>query len=81
MIGTFTTGTETAPINTATGEPYFVVPEGGWGLGWSAGNVQFFATVAAMGNVWVAQTIKPGIEGDGDYSFTLLARGDVDNEG
>lgn len=28
---------EPAPVNPSTGEPYFKVPQDGWGTGWSAG--------------------------------------------
>ena len=68
----------TAPINPATGEPYFWIEAIGWGSGWSAGNVLRFNTVGALFPVWVVRTIQQGPESVTNDSFTLLIRGDVD---
>lgn len=68
-----------APVNPLTGKPYFTIPAAGWGAGWAAGNVVFFQTVAAVAPVWIARTIKQAAAAGVDYSFTLLARGDIDN--
>lgn len=67
-----------APINPATGTPYFTLDALGWGAGWSAGNVLRFNTVAANYPVWCARTVLQGnatINGD---HFTLGVRGDID---
>jgi hypothetical protein len=79
VVGTFSINTPTAPINSVTGEPYFVLSELGWGTGWSIGNVVRFNTVGAMAPIWVARTIQQGPESGSDYTFTLLVRGDIDN--
>lgn len=78
VVGTGNTGTNAAPINPASGEPYFTVPSGGWGLGWGIGNVLRFNTVAAAFPLWVVRTILQGPESVPDDTFTLLVRGDVD---
>jgi hypothetical protein len=67
-----------APINPATGVPYFSIDPAGWGSGWSAGNVVRLNTVAATFPVWVARTVlqgPPAVESD---QFTIGIRGDVD---
>lgn len=71
--------TDLAPVNPATGEPYFTLRAAGWGSGWAAGNVLRFNTVGALFPVWVVRTIQQGQETVTDDSFTLLVRGDVDN--
>lgn len=78
VIATGTTGTETAPINPATGKPYFLIPAIGWGSGWAAGNVLRFNTIGSLFPVWVVRTIQQGPETVTNDSFTLLIRGDVD---
>ena len=78
VIGTGSINTLTAPINPATGQPYFVIPILGWGIGWSTGNVLRLNTVGAMFPVWVVRTVQQGAESVQDDSFSLLVRGDVD---
>lgn len=78
VIGQGNTSNNCAPVNPATGEPYFSIPFQGWGLGWATGNVLRFNTVGAFYPVWVARTILQGPETVIDDSFTLLIRGDVD---
>lgn len=78
VIATGNTGSNLAPLNPATGSPYFTVPAAGWGLGWSTGNVLRFNTVGAEFPVWVVRTILQGPETVVDDDFTLLIRGDVD---
>ncbi|MBB5204399.1 hypothetical protein HNQ51_001713 [Inhella inkyongensis] len=78
VIATGSTGADCAPLNPATGTPYFTIPAAGWGLGWSAGNVLRFNTVGAVVPVWVARTILQGPETVVEDDFTLLVRGDVD---
>lgn len=71
--------TDLAPINPATGEPYFTLRAVGWGSGWAAGNVLRFNSIGALFPVWVVRTIQQGQEMVTDDSFALLVRGDVDN--
>lgn len=78
VIATGNTSSDLAPLNPATGTPYFTVQSEGWGLGWATGNVLRFNTVGAFYPVWVARTILQGPETEPDDGFTLLIRGDVD---
>lgn len=78
QIATGNTATDLAPINPATGVPYFALAAIGWGSGWAAGNVLRINTVGAMAPVWAVRTIQQGPETVIDDNFTLLIRGDVD---
>lgn len=78
VIATGTTATECAPINPATGVPYFHIDPLGWGAGWATGNVLRFNTIGSMFPVWVVRTVQQGPETVPDDQFTLLIRGDVD---
>lgn len=80
-VGQIATGdinTDCAPINPATGEPYFEIKAIGWGTGWANGNVLRVNTIGALAPVWIVRTVQPGPEAGVDYSFDLLTRGDVD---
>lgn len=78
VIATGNTSTDCAPINPATGVPYFRLPALGWGNGWATGNVLRFNTIGAQFPVWVVRTVQQGPESVPDDHFTLLIRGDVD---
>lgn len=77
IIATGTTGLDCAPLNPATGFPYFTVDYRGWGSGWAPGNILRINTVGALFPVWVLRTIQQGPEAGLDYNFTMLTRGDV----
>ena len=77
VIAVGNTSADCAPLNPATGAPYFVIPAAGWGSGWSTGNVQRFNTVGAMFPVWMVRTVQQGPETVLDDRFTVLIRGDV----
>ena len=79
VIDVGTTGVDCAPVNTRTGEPYFTIPQLGWGVGWVQGNILRFNTVGAQAPVWLTRTVQQGPEAGEDYTFQLLARGSVDN--
>lgn len=49
-----------APINPATGWPYFTISNAAFGGGWSAGNVIRFNTYAANAPVWIIQSVNQG---------------------
>lgn len=66
-----------APINPATGVPYFSIDPLGWGLGWAAGNVLRFNTAGANHPVWVARTVLQGAGTGQRDQFRLQIRGDV----
>lgn len=67
-----------APINPATGTPYFTLNALGWGTGWSVGNILRINTVGAQFPVWAVRTVQQGAESVQDDAFTILVRGDVD---
>jgi hypothetical protein len=77
VIAIGNTGADCAPLNPATGVPYFTIPAAGWGSGWSVGNVMRFNTIGAEFPVWVVRTVQQGPETVTNDSFTLLIRGDV----
>ncbi|MDP3519818.1 MAG: hypothetical protein Q8S02_04280 [Hydrogenophaga sp.] len=77
VIATGNTGSDCAPINPLTGEPYFVIRADGWGLGWSAGNQLRHNTQGASAPIWIARTVLPGATLNGDV-FHLALRGDTD---
>jgi hypothetical protein len=79
VIAVGDTSANCAPINPATGVPYFTVPWQGFGNGWIAGNVVRFNTIGAELPVWVVRTVQQGAGTVADDKFTLLVRGDVDN--
>ena len=78
QIATGSTNADCAPLNPATGVPYFRVPALGWGAGWAAGNVLRINTVGADIPLWCVRTVQQGPETVADDDFTLLIRGDVD---
>ena len=80
-LGQVATGTRNAdfiPINPASGAPYFVLREAGWGAGWVAGNTLFIDTVGASFPIDAIRTVQPGSAPGGDYSCLFEQRGDVD---
>ena len=81
VIGTGVTnsapGTFTEPNNPATGQPYFKIPQEGWGAGWSTGNVVRFNTESANAPIWFARVTLPGPEVEATDQFTIQNRGDA----
>lgn len=80
-VGQITTGdinTICAPVNPATGVPYFTLRPQGWGQGWIAGNVLRFNTAGAVYPIWLARTVLQGPVTLQDDSFQVQIRGDID---
>lgn len=71
-------GVNCAPINPATGQPYFTIPALGWGSGWNTGNCLRFNTDACGTPLWVVRTVLQGPASLDSDHFTLAFRGDVD---
>lgn len=69
-----------APLNPATGKPYFTLLAIGWGGGWAAGNVLRFNTFGAGAPVWIARTVRQSESTGQSDRFRLQIRGDADNE-
>jgi hypothetical protein len=65
-----------APLNPATGEPYFSINPLMWGAGWVAGNVYRFNTDSGTVPMWAIRSINPSPPGAQD-KITVSVRGDV----
>jgi hypothetical protein len=78
QIGTGDINTDCAPVNPATGTPYFDLKALGWGSGWSAGNVLRFNTAAANYPTWLVRTVLQGPATALSDSFQIQIRGDKD---
>lgn len=78
VLGTFSTAADVAPLNPATGEPYFVLDKDGFGGSWATGNVIRFKTVAAGGPIWLARTVRSGPATNVDDFTGLQTRWDKD---
>ena len=79
QIITGDTSTTLAPVNPATGVPYFTLAASGWGGGWVAGNVLRFNTVGAGFPLWVSRTVMQSPSAPpGTDQLTISIRGDID---
>lgn len=81
QLGVITTGStsgDCAPVNPATGAPYFTIRAAGWGSGWAAGNAVRFNTDSCLGPLWVVRTVLSGQGTVEDDQFRLQIRGDAD---
>ncbi len=78
VIATGSVSSDAAPINPATGTPYFTIRKEGWGTGWAAGNAVRFNTDACLGPAWVVRTVLAGKGSVKDDNFRLQVRGDAD---
>lgn len=70
-------GTDIAPINPNTLQPFFTIPLDGWGSGWSAGNCLRFNTKGANAPAWIILSVGQGDATDPDFGFCTELRGDV----
>lgn len=75
QIATGTIGADLAPINPATGTPYFVILAAGWSNGWAAGNVVRWNTDGANYPIELAQTVLSGPKTANDDEATIEFRG------
>lgn len=74
------TTSDIAPINPATGEPYFTISKDGWGSGWVSGNLLRFNTEGAEMPIWLNRCVQPSdppVAGTTDR-IRLAFVGDVD---
>ena len=79
LIGIGNTSTDCAPVNPASGQPYFTLPALGWGGGWATGNALRLNTIGAIAPVWVGRVIQQSQPTTDSDSFSILVRGDIDN--
>lgn len=82
QIGTGTTNamSTTAPINPRTGQPYFVIPGGGWGTGWATNNAVRFNTIGGLAPVWCVRTTIAGTPEQMVDAFRLQTIGNIEGE-
>lgn len=78
VIDTGSTNADFAPVNPATGTPYFTIRSGGWGGSWVSGNIVRFNTDAAADSVWAIRTVTPSNQQIADDSIVIEFMGDAD---
>lgn len=77
LVGT--TAADLAPVNPATGVPYFTLLSAGWGYGWVAGNILRFNTTGANFPLWVSRTVMQSPAAPpGTDQLVISIRGDID---
>jgi hypothetical protein len=76
MIADAPITSDIAPVNPATGLPYFTIRHEGWGSGWSAGNVLRFNSDAGNYPIWFCRTTKQGPATENSDHYTIQIRGD-----
>lgn len=76
VVGTFTTAASVAPINPATGNPYFIMDYHGFGTGWAANNAIRFNLQGAGFPVWFSRSVQVGASASLDDAFTVETRWD-----
>jgi hypothetical protein len=76
VVGTFTTSANVAPINPATGNPYFIMDHLGFGTGWAVNNAIRFNLDGAGFPVWFARSVQVGATSSLDDLFTVETRWD-----
>lgn len=78
VVVTGSTAADCAPINPYTGEPYFVIPQEGWGTGWVSNNVLRFNTFGAYAPLWVIRCVQGGDAVVTQDQGRVELRGDAD---
>lgn len=77
MVGAGSIQQTFTPINPATSQPYFTIPQQAFGGGWSAGEVILFSTVAAAKPLILMRCVSPGHSGLEQDSMTLMFAGNA----
>ncbi len=77
VLTTASISDDIAPINPATGNPYFTIPSGGWGAGWITSNVLRFNTESGAENMWIIRTVQSGALTEDTDSIDIEIRGDA----
>ncbi|MGH8430267.1 MAG: hypothetical protein ACREUF_07670, partial [Solimonas sp.] len=77
QVGVGDINTDCAPINPATGDPYFTLQAAGWSGGWNIGNQLRFNTEAAARPIWFNRCTLPGPLTDPTDRFQVELRGDA----
>ena len=83
FVGRFDTLADLAPVNPATGKPYFTLPRGAFGVQgghspWAAGNAVRFNTYGTHMGIWILRAVQPSARRqDGTDGFDLCFRGNT----
>ncbi|WP_260426566.1 hypothetical protein [Conchiformibius steedae] len=68
-----------APVNPATGKPYFTLPHLAFGGGWRAGNCIRFNTSGTILAVWLLRVVQPSTEKQAENDgVTVCLRGNTE---
>ncbi|MDX1536402.1 hypothetical protein [Arsukibacterium sp.] len=78
QVGTGDVETDFAPINPATGMPYFIIRWQGWGGGWQPGNVFRDKTIAASPPTVLLRSVSAGHSAIEQDSIRLHFRGNAE---
>lgn len=76
LVANGSTLTDFAPVNPATGEPYFTIAAAGWGSGWNAGQQLRLNTYACAAPIWLLRCTLQGPATEPTDSFVIQFRGD-----
>ncbi|MBU2113720.1 MAG: hypothetical protein KKE94_08085 [Gammaproteobacteria bacterium] len=77
QVSTADTLNDFAPVNPATGQPYFIIRADAWGGGWQPGNVLRFNTVAASKPAVLLRSVSAGHSAIDQDSIRLHFRGNA----
>lgn len=77
QVGVGDVNNDCAPINPATGAPYFTLYAAGWSSGWSIGNQLRLNTEGAARPVWINRCTLPGPLTEPEDRFIVEFRGDA----
>lgn len=78
LVATSDILTELAPVNPATGKPYFRLPAAAFGGGWARGNCIRFNTYGTPMPVWILRSVQPSVEKQTERDgFTACLRGNT----
>lgn len=77
QVGTGDTLNDFAPLNPATGQPYFVIRSAGWGGGWQPGNALRFNTLAASKPAVLLRSVSAGHSAIDQDSIRLFFPGNA----
>lgn len=80
IVGTGSTTSDCAPVNSLTGQPYFTVRHQGWGAGWATGNCLRFNLIGANYPIDLIRAVQPSEPtGQDPDSVELLLVGNIDS--
>ena len=83
FVGRFDALQDLAPINAATGKPYFVLPKGAFGINngaspWAAGNAIRLNTWGTHLGVWILRAVQPSAQKQTETDgFVMCLRGNT----